>query len=240
MGDRADRVPNGVPSSATIRVTSLVPAATETCWPSTARTASSQPSGWPGTRRPGAALTSVPDDRIGAQVRGDRRRVALEVQQIAAPGRGRLQVAPVIEDERRLHVVGAGDQIDDTGAVRQRQVRRIAAGMISSMPGTTRAPRKASDPSPSNGARAARRIDRRIIALNAGTPRGVRPAPQSPSPRSARPRHQDQRRDQTGVEQDVGGNATLAIPQSPGLIVSRVIAPPATPDRKATACSVWG
>jgi hypothetical protein len=48
------------PIAATSRPASVRAAASDTCWPSTARSASSPPSTVPGTRRPGAAATSGP------------------------------------------------------------------------------------------------------------------------------------------------------------------------------------
>ena len=50
----------GLPSSAVSRPAMVRAAPTVTCWPSTARTAISLPSTWPGTRRPGRAATSGP------------------------------------------------------------------------------------------------------------------------------------------------------------------------------------
>ena len=50
----------GSPASATSRAASRLPAASDTCCPSTVRSASSAPSTWPGTRRPGRARTSGP------------------------------------------------------------------------------------------------------------------------------------------------------------------------------------
>ena len=53
-------VASGVPKRSTSRVVSVRAAATVTCWPRTARTASSKPSSVPGTRRPASAGKSAP------------------------------------------------------------------------------------------------------------------------------------------------------------------------------------
>ncbi len=61
LGHLADRLRQAAGRElATSRPARVRAPATETCWPSTARTASSWESTWPGTRRPGAALTSGP------------------------------------------------------------------------------------------------------------------------------------------------------------------------------------
>ena len=60
VGDAAAGSASGSPAAATSRPASVRAAATEICWPSSARTASSAGSGCPGMRRPGAARTSGP------------------------------------------------------------------------------------------------------------------------------------------------------------------------------------
>ena len=74
MRDRAVRPASGSPYAATRRAAVVRAAATETCWPSTARTALSAPSTAPGARRP---------------ARGDERRGGLAAEHGRVPRAGR-------------------------------------------------------------------------------------------------------------------------------------------------------
>ena len=97
-------------------------AASETCCPSTARTASSKPSTVPGTRSPGVCATSATEDRIGAELLGDGLRVGIEVEQSPAPLHGRGEVAEVVEPEHGANVVGsAGVELSHARTVGQPQ-----------------------------------------------------------------------------------------------------------------------
>ena len=69
------------------------PGAPMTCWPTTARTASSKPSTAPGTRRPGTARTRGPRAGSAAQHLVDGDGVGVEVEQPPAAAHGRRQVA---------------------------------------------------------------------------------------------------------------------------------------------------
>ena len=104
---RVDRPqPAGAPCSATSRAATVRAPATLTCWPSTARTAISWPSTWPGTRRPGVRRTSGPitgspanasATATGSQSASSSRRT----RSTAARG-----VAQVVERERGRHERG--------------------------------------------------------------------------------------------------------------------------------------
>ena len=80
--------------------------ATETCWPSTARTASSAPSTAPGTRRPGALRTSGASSGVGGERLVDRDRVGVEVEQPAAALHRGGEVAQVVRRSSQRDVVG--------------------------------------------------------------------------------------------------------------------------------------
>jgi hypothetical protein len=69
----------------------------------------------------------VTDDRVGAQVRGDRGRITVEVEQAPARRGRRVEVAIVLEHERRLHVAVARDDIDHPRPIRQSQAAPVAA-----------------------------------------------------------------------------------------------------------------
>ena len=72
------------PAVATMRPATVRAPATETCWPTTARTAVSNGSTLPGTRRPGIAATSGRERRVVGQRVVDGDRVGVEVEQRAA------------------------------------------------------------------------------------------------------------------------------------------------------------
>ncbi len=81
VGDRLAVAPHQGP--AVVRA-----AAVETCWPSTARTASSAPSTVRGTRRPGRLGHQRREDRVAPRAPVDRLGVGVEVEQPPAPGDG--------------------------------------------------------------------------------------------------------------------------------------------------------
>ena len=70
-----------------------------TCWPSTARTAISLPSTWPGTRRPGVARDERPEHRVAGEAR--RRRRPGRSRRRAAGGRARPPAAVSRRSSRR-------------------------------------------------------------------------------------------------------------------------------------------
>ena len=106
--------------------------ATDTCWPTTARTTVSHASTVVGTRRPGRSATSGASDGVGGQRRCDGRRLGVEVEPPAYPvdqGRGVAQVGVAAHDD----VVSGDLDGDDRGADRQRHraaVRPAAAGRL--------------------------------------------------------------------------------------------------------------
>ena len=81
------------PQSMTSRAASVAAPLSETCWPSTARIASSWASTWPGTRRPGTAADHRPDQIVGAERVEHRDRVGVEVEQGARALDGGGEVA---------------------------------------------------------------------------------------------------------------------------------------------------
>ena len=105
VGHRADRCGRGArrPRAPAVPATVRAPG-TETCCPMTARTASSNPSAAPGTRRPGSRRTNGADERVVPQGLPNGDGIGIEVEQLAAPGHGRVQVAQVRQDELALHV----------------------------------------------------------------------------------------------------------------------------------------
>ena len=100
----------------------------------TARTAVSAPSTWPGTRRPGAAAPGT-QQRVGAELGVDRRRVAVGVEQAAYALAGRGGVAQVVQPELGDDEAGAAAgrevgevQPDGARTVRQVEGAGVAAG----------------------------------------------------------------------------------------------------------------
>ena len=94
---------SGRPWARVSRAATVRAPATLTCWPSTARTAISLPSTWPGTRSPGTASDERADQGVaGERLRhGDRVAVGVEHAAHALDGGG--GVAQVVEGERRDH-----------------------------------------------------------------------------------------------------------------------------------------
>ena len=103
-------------------------AATEICWPSTARTAISVPSTQPGTRSPGRAATSGASSgslaSTAATATGSASRSSSRRQRATATPRSRTSREP----QRALHAAVARRQLDDRGAVRQAQRAPVGAG----------------------------------------------------------------------------------------------------------------
>ena len=102
-------------------------ALTDTCWPSTTRTASSASSTVRGMRCPGAFATSARRSRIGAQRVDDGLGVGVEVEQPPAPGDRGGQVAEVVEHQLAPHMVGLRCEADDSVAGRQPQRPPVGA-----------------------------------------------------------------------------------------------------------------
>ena len=99
--------------------------ATDTCWPTIARTASSKPSAQPGTRRPGRRRTSSPNTGIGSQVGDHRRGIGVEVEQPPAARHGGVEVAGVVEPQAAAAPLGRlGRQLDDAAPPPGRSIER--------------------------------------------------------------------------------------------------------------------
>ena len=101
----------------------------DTCWPSTTRTASSCSSTVRGMRCPGALATSARQVRVGAQCVDDGLGIRVEVEQSSAPRDRRGQVAEVVQHELALHMIGLRCEAYDSVAVGQPQrpsVRAVA------------------------------------------------------------------------------------------------------------------
>ena len=192
-GDAGPAQPPGPPASAepyrsVSRSASRRAAGTETCCPSTARTAISAPSTWPGTRSPGALRDQRPEQRVGTERRLHRRpgrrpgRAAAGTAARPRTGRARRPAAARSARARRRPTA------------RRRPARAAAAGSArthrpctSSTPGTARAPRKRSSASRSSGARygsrsviapagaavSSRRVRRSRVGVTAKTSRTV-------------------------------------------------------------------
>ena len=113
---------SGVPYAATSRAATVRAAATETCWPRTARTALSAPSTAPGTRTPGSAATSGARSRILAEHGGRAGRDPRRGR--AASGSGATAAArsarPSSLNAARTWS-SRGAQLHDAEAVRQAQ-----------------------------------------------------------------------------------------------------------------------
>ena len=111
VGKRWVTAPTGAgrssPAASTSRPATVRAPGTETCCPMTARTASSKPSAAPGTRRPGSLPHQRADERVVAQGLPNGDGIGVEVEQLAAAGHRRVQVAQVRQDELALHVGGA-------------------------------------------------------------------------------------------------------------------------------------
>ena len=141
---------SGSPAACTSRPATVRAPGTETCWPMTARTASSKPSAAPGTRRPGSARPPRPQERVVAQGLPDGDGVGVEVEQLAAARHRGVQVAQVREHELALHVGRAATaprspaasgaaQRDDAVAVGQAQAAPCTdAPSSDSTPGSAR------------------------------------------------------------------------------------------------------
>ena len=102
MRERPVRLGQRLAEELVSRPAAVRAAATETCWPRIARTASSEPSTVPGTRSPGAARTSGASSASCAEVLNGRRRVGVEVEQPPAALNRRGQVAQVGEVQLAL------------------------------------------------------------------------------------------------------------------------------------------
>ena len=87
---------SGLPYSAVSLAPSRRAAATETCWPSTARIASSSPSTWPGSAAPGRPAPAGRSPRRH-QEPGNGVRVGVQVQQAPAALHRRRHVAQVVK-----------------------------------------------------------------------------------------------------------------------------------------------
>ena len=104
MGQPVDRARRAARRTRAVsRAAAVRAAATVTCWPSTARTASSSPSTCPGTRRPGVAADQRAEHRVAGERVADRDRVAVGVEEAAYALDGGREVAQVVEPERRRH-----------------------------------------------------------------------------------------------------------------------------------------
>ena len=90
---------------------------TDTCWPSTARTASSKPSTAPGTRMPGRAATRSRSAGSVASTASTASGSRVEVEQPAERSDDRAQVGQVGHVEAGDDVRGAWRQLDDAGPV---------------------------------------------------------------------------------------------------------------------------
>ena len=96
---------SGFPSWSTRRPASVRAPLTDTCWPSTARNASSAPSTTPGTRRPGWRRTERAEQRIAPEhlVHGDG--IGVEIQEGPAALDCGLQIAHVAEPEDAIDLI---------------------------------------------------------------------------------------------------------------------------------------
>ena len=145
-------------AAATSRAASVRAPATLTCWPSTARTSSSVPSGCPGARRPGRFATSGASSGSAAEMVVDGRRVAVEVEQPAGALHRGLHVGDVVEHQRARHgPIGDRSRTrrrcpsPDAASGGRRRRRRSRCRARLERPGTR------AGASPSNGSRQARR-----------------------------------------------------------------------------------
>ena len=68
------------------------------------------------------------DDRVDAQMRGDRGRIAVKVEQAPARRDRRVEVAVVLEHERRVDVAVPRYEIDNARPMRQSQAAPVTAG----------------------------------------------------------------------------------------------------------------
>ena len=168
-GKRCVRPPSGSstasPWAVTRRAAWVRAAAVDTCWPSTARTASSAGSTVRGTRRPGAAATS------GARC-GSRPRCSSMTAGSASRSSSRRQRAIAVSRSRsssrsRRHATWSGRGASATmpEPCGSRRVRRYAPARHSSTPGTAVAARCPNRLSGHSGGRNSRRS---VTALGAG------------------------------------------------------------------------
>ncbi len=137
---------SGSPAACTSRPATVRAPGTETCWPITARTASSKPSAAPGTRRPGSRSTSGPDERVAAQGLPDGDGVGVEVEQLAAArhgggagragprGRARLPRRRTVRSSAPSSAVG-GAQRHDAVAVGEAQAAAVGRSRRALDPG---------------------------------------------------------------------------------------------------------
>ena len=125
-GDPAVRLDKGSPSCSASRAARARAPARDTCWPRTARSASSAPSTAPGTRRPGLAATSGAERRVAPQQGVDGLGVGVQVEQPAAPLDRRRQVAQVVETQPAPHALAGRAHLHDAGPVGQPQRPPVA------------------------------------------------------------------------------------------------------------------
>ena len=140
-------------------------APTVTCWPSTARTAISLPSTWPGTRRPGRAATSGPSSGS----RPSTSSTATGSQSASSSRRTRSTPAVVSRRSSSANVastnaVWPGSSWSPTSRRTvpvpwgRARVRAYQPSPAASTPGTARSARNASRSRPAYGVRTARRM----------------------------------------------------------------------------------
>ena len=103
----------------------------ETCWPSTARTASSWPSTAPATRLPGALATREPSSGSSPSASSDAARIGIEVEQCARALHRAARSRRSASRKRALHVPVGGS------AARRRRRRAAGAGCGGSAPSCT-------------------------------------------------------------------------------------------------------
>ena len=137
------------------RAVSVRAPATDTCWPRTARTASSAASGEAGTRRPGAPATSGGQRRVGAEHVVDGGGVGVEVEHPPAAGDRRPEVAQLGQPQP------GGDR-------RRRRPGRGRAGRRRARAAGRARGRTSSRPTPRGRGRRARRGSSRTSAASYG------------------------------------------------------------------------
>lgn len=148
---------SGRPWASARRPATVRAPATDTCWPITARTASSSPSTAPGARRPGHDAT------IGASAGSASRTSATATGSASRSSRRRQRCTAVARSataSRRSEQEtwsAAGRNVTTPVPRGSVNVRRYAPSTTSSTPGTARAPRKAKRPLLSKGGRKGRR-----------------------------------------------------------------------------------
>ena len=115
------------PRRATRPPASVRAAPSETCWPRTARTASSAASTQPGSRSPGARSTSGPISSIAAERRAHRHRVGVQVEQARAALARLRQVGGVLEQvaNRDFSLGRVEVELDHTRSPREPQAAPV-------------------------------------------------------------------------------------------------------------------